>query len=88
MEPIIELTPAVRKYTQAARGRDLCQGLFSGLKTTKKHFLTRDYELNTVCHDICVDETLQCIATCEPTDSECVSVCLRSEIVCSESKLS
>ena len=87
MEPIIELTPAVRKYTQAARGRDLCQVLFSGLETSKTLF-TRDYDLNTVCHDICVDETLQCIATCEPTDSECVSVCLRSEIVCSESKLS
>ena len=49
---------------------------------------TRDYDLNIVCGDICVEETLECVATCEPTDSECLSACFRSQNVCFESKLS
>ena len=48
--------------------------------------ISRDYDLNTACGDICVDETLNCITSCDPTDSECLSACLREEIVCVESK--
>ena len=51
-----------------------------------KIYAARDYDLNTVCHDICVDETLKCISTCESTDSECLSLCLRSEIDCTQGK--
>ena len=46
----------------------------------------RDYDLNIVCGDICVDETLKCVATCEPTDSECLSICFRAQNACLESK--
>ena len=48
--------------------------------------LISDYELNTVCTDICFDETLECIASCDSTDSECVSICLRAEGDCYEGK--
>ena len=48
---------------------------------------TRDYDLNIVCGDICIEETLKCVATCEPTDSHCLSACFRSQNVCFESKL-
>ena len=47
---------------------------------------TRDYHLNTVCRDICVEETSKCITTCDPTDSKCVNGCLRAELTCVESK--
>ena len=57
-------------------------------KTMKAIYFTRDYDLNIVCGDICVDETLKCVATCEPTDSECLSICFRSQNACLESKLS
>ena len=51
-------------------------------------FITSDYDLNIVCGDICIDETLKCVATCEPTDSICLSACFRSQNACFESKLS
>ena len=56
--------------------------------TMKAIDFTRDYDLNIVCGDICVDETLKCVATCEPTDSECLSICFRSQNACLESKFS
>ena len=91
MEPTIELTPTVRKCTQGVYSRTPhISRLIPGSSPNERQqigYIIRDYNLNTVCHDICVDETLKCMATCEPTDSECVSVCLRSEIVCTESKL-
>ena len=50
-------------------------------------FLISDYDLNTVCHDICYDETFKCIMSCDTNDSECVYTCIRAEAVCIESKL-
>ena len=52
------------------------------------YFLISDYELNIACNDICFDETLECIASCDSTDSECVSICLRAQGDCYDSKLS
>ena len=49
------------------------------------HFCS-DYDLNTVCKDICIEETLKCITTCDFTDSECIYGCMRAEITCLESK--
>ena len=45
-----------------------------------------DYDLNTVCNDICIEKTLKCITTCDSTDSECIYGCMRAEITCLESK--
>ena len=42
----------------------------------------RDFELNEVCSEECVGKTLNCITNCNPTDSECISVCLRAEVIC------
>ena len=47
---------------------------------------TRDYHLNAVCRDTCVEETFKCITACDSTDSECVYVCLRAEVECFDSK--
>ena len=41
-----------------------------------------DFELNGVCSEVCVQETLTCITKCDPTDSECVATCLRAEVDC------
>ena len=46
----------------------------------------RDIELNEVCNELCVEKTLTCITKCDPTDSECISTCLRAEITCVDSK--
>ena len=86
MELTIELTQIVRKYTQAVYTRT---PPIPGLILYKLYTIdfTRDYDLNIVCGDICVEETLKCVATCEPTDSQCLSACFRSQNVCFESKL-
>ena len=47
--------------------------------------LFSDYDLSTVCYDICTEDALKCISACDPTDSECVSVCLRAQVTCTES---
>ena len=49
-------------------------------------FLFSDYDLNTVCQDICHGETYKCLMTCDPTESECVYDCLRAQATCLESK--
>ena len=85
MKPIKELTPTARKYTKTVFGPFMV-GFSLVNNVNVKIFTARDYDLNTVCHDICVDETLKCISTCESTDSECLSLCLRSEIDCTQSK--
>ena len=46
----------------------------------------RDFELNEICSELCVEKTLTCITKCDPTDSECISTCLRAEITCVNSK--
>ena len=45
-------------------------------------FFPRDFELNGVCMEVCVEETFTCITNCDPTDSECISTCLRAETTC------
>ena len=47
-----------------------------------------DYDLNTVCHDVCIGETHKCLMICDPTDSECIYECLRAQATCMESKYS
>ena len=42
----------------------------------------RDFELNEICSELCVEKTLTCITKCDPTDSECISICLRAEVAC------
>ena len=49
------------------------------------NLFSRDYHLNTVCHDICIEGTFKCITTCDPTDSEYVYGCLRAEVTCVDS---
>ena len=50
--------------------------------------LISDFHLNAVCHELCFDETVKCIMSCDPTDSECYYTCARAEAVCIESKYS
>ena len=45
-----------------------------------------DYDLNSVCHDVCFDELFECTMLCDLNDSECVYNCLRAEAACIESK--
>ena len=45
---------------------------------------SRDLELNTACREVCVEETFTCITYCDPTDSECISTCLRDELTCGD----
>ena len=68
----------IQKLTQTARKCNLA----------KFHMPTffSDYDLSTVCYDICVEDAFNCITSCDPTDSECVYVCLRAEVTCTESK--
>ena len=61
-------------------------GLFYRLTNVFQIF-TRDYDLNTVCHDRCFEETYKCIMSCD-SDSDCVYKCIRAEAPCLESKLS
>ena len=49
-------------------------------------YVYSDYELNAVCHEKCIEETLKCVMSCDPTDSTCISVCLRAEGTCLSSK--
>lgn len=51
----------------------------------KVYFFISDYDLSTVCHDFCVEETFNCILTCDSSDSDCVYQCLRAEVTCVES---
>ena len=46
----------------------------------------RDFELNGVCKEVCVEETFTCITNCDPTDSECITTCLRAETTCVDRK--
>ena len=43
-----------------------------------------DFELNGVCKEVCVEETFKCITNCDSTDSECISICLRDELICGD----
>jgi len=45
-----------------------------------------DYDLNAVCHETCIEEALECIMSCDSTDSTCISDCLRAEDTCVTSK--
>ena len=47
-----------------------------------------DYDLNGVCHETCIEEALECIMSCDSTDSTCISACLRAEDTCVTSKTS
>ena len=46
----------------------------------------RDIQLNEVCKELCVEKTLTCISNCDPTDSECISDCLRADLTCGDRK--
>ena len=89
MEPTIELTPAVRKYTRIYTDATHVRAHNQLVANERLNIIdfTRDYDLNIVCGDICIEETLKCVATCEPTDSHCLSACFRSQNVCFQSKL-
>ena len=45
-----------------------------------------DYDLNAVCSENCIEESLECIMSCDPTDSTCISECLRAQDQCGASK--
>ena len=45
-----------------------------------------DYDLNAVCQETCIGEALECIMSCDSTDSTCISACLRAEDNCVTSK--
>ena len=95
MEPINELTQTVRKYPTITSagiieiGQIVLKNQFWFLDNQTMiilTFFTRDYNLNNICRDICVEETFKCIMTCDPTDPECVYGCLRAEVTCFDSK--
>ena len=83
MEPTSELTQVARKWILTDNTTDRGYSWLINLTNS-----TRDYDLNTVCHDICFKETFECIMSCDPTDSDCVYRCIRAEAPCLESKLS
>ena len=60
--------------------------LLAGLNTQILTYLYSDYDLNTICHDICAKETYKCLMICDPTDSVCISECFRGDATCLESK--
>ena len=47
---------------------------------------SRDVDLNEVCKEVCVEETLACITDCDSTDTQCISNCLRAEATCLDRK--
>ena len=49
-------------------------------------YVISDYDLHVICYDTCVEDTSQCILSCDPSDSECVHVCLRAEADCIRGK--
>ena len=49
-------------------------------------FVYSDYDLNAICHETCIEEALECIMSCDPNDSTCLSDCLRAEDSCGTSK--
>ena len=75
MEPA-ELIQIARKYTYGL-------GPFFKLISTYIRFMFifvySDYDLNAICHETCIAETLECIMSCDPTDTTCNSDCLRAE---------
>ena len=73
MESTNELTQTARKYN-ILRVHDFKIHIYS------------DYDLNIVCHETCIEETLECVMSCDPTDSTCISVCLRAEDTCLSSE--
>ena len=81
MELAKELIQTVRKYNLA-----ICHSFVYVKLLMLKLFLISDYHLNTICNEICFDETLKCIMSCDSTDSECLSTCVRAEAVCLERK--
>ena len=45
---------------------------------------SRDFELNEVCKEVCVEETFTCVTNCDQTDTECIANCLRDELTCGD----
>ena len=90
MDPTNELTQIARTYTQSRtdNGFDYLSDSIRCSDPTKiiLIYLFSDYDLNTVCHDICHEKTYKCIMTCDTTESECVYGCFRAEATCLESK--
>ena len=91
MDPKNELTQIARKYTQGRMDNGSDYFSRSMLVATQRRynfwiFLFSDYDLNTVCQDICHEETYKCLMICDPTDSACISECFRVDATCSESK--
>jgi len=77
--------------TRAVQRFCLCFELISGRLPTERRELLEtyfysDYDLNTICHDICAKETYKCLMICDPTDSECISECFRADATCLKSK--
>ena len=69
-------------------GYGACRGrlLIPQPNNARINLFSRDYHLNAVCRDTCVEETFKCITACDSTDSECVYVCLRAEVECFDSE--
>ena len=49
-------------------------------------YVYSDYDLNAICRETCIDQALECIMSCDSTDSTCLSDCLRAEDSCGASK--
>ena len=83
IDPNCPLVPRVVRITARIIIQDHCW-----LRPNDDNFnlVFSDYDLNTVCNDICIEETLKCITICDSTDSECIYRCMRAEITCLESK--
>ena len=56
MEPTFELIQAARKYTQDVTGHTT----LLAYKTLNIIDFIRDFDLNIVCGDNCIEETLKC----------------------------
>ena len=83
MEPTNELTQTAREYTSV-----YVLSEFVCLPDKEQYFESfySDYDLNAVCQETCIDEALECIMSCDSTDSTCISACLRAEDPCVTSK--
>ena len=65
----------------------LRQGNDSFFSYIRIGFQFSDFELKKVCEEICSEKTLECITSCDSTNSECYSTCLRAEITCFNRKI-
>ena len=62
-------------------------GLLADRKTLIWTIFYSDYDLNSLCHDICSREFSKCLMICEPSDVLCIHGCMTVRSTCLESKL-